>query len=52
MQIIRQVILLDHSALLFDSDVVLFQDPIPTILVSQNSDLVAQKDEGICAGFM
>ena len=52
MQIIRQVILLDYCALLFDSDVVIFKDPVSTILAYENYDLIAQKDAGICAGFM
>ena len=45
-QIILQVILLEYCAFLNDSDVVLFQNLISTILTFKDYDLIAQKGTG------
>lgn len=51
-KIIREVILLNCDVLLFDSDVILVQDPFPSLLSYPSYDIVAQKDILVCAGFM
>lgn len=51
-KIIREVILLNCNVLLFDSDVILVQDPFPSLLAYPSYDIVAQKDILVCAGFM
>ena len=51
-KIIRQAVVLNYNVLLFDSDVFLFQDPLPSILSLDDYDLIAQQDTSVCAGFM
>lgn len=51
-KIIREVILLNLQILLFDSDVVLMNNPLPPILNHTSYDIIAQKDKFVCAGFM
>ena len=51
-KIIRQAVLLGYNILLFDSDVLLFKDPLHPIVDLVDYDLVSQKDTSVCAGFM
>ena len=51
-KIIRQAVVLNFNVLLFDSDVFLFRDPLPSILSLHDYDLIAQQDTSVCAGFM
>ena len=51
-RIIREVLLLNCSILLFDSDVLLLKDPLPGILALDPVDMLAQKDERVNSGFV
>lgn len=51
-RIIREVLLLNCSVLLFDSDVLLLKDPLPGILALDPVDMLAQKDERVNSGFV
>lgn len=51
-KIIRQSVVIGYNILLFDSDVMFFQDPLPYIQSMEGFDLIAQKDLSVCAGFM
>ena len=51
--IIHTILAEKMSCLIFDSDVILFKDPLESSAVSYaNYDFVAQVDEHICTGFM
>ena len=50
--IVRTILEMDVGVLVFDSDVVIFKDPFTGLPKETNFDLIAQKDEVICAGFM
>ena len=51
-RIIREVLLLNCSCLLFDSDVILRKNPLPGILSRKHYDMLAQKDERVNSGFV
>ncbi|KAK8832681.1 hypothetical protein WA577_004076 [Blastocystis sp. JDR] len=51
-RIIREVLLLNCSCLLFDSDVILHKNPLPGILLRKHYDMLAQKDERVNSGFV
>ena len=50
--VIRDVVNLNYHVLYIDSDIILFQNPFPVLSNYRYYDLVAQKDDTLCAGFM
>lgn len=50
--IVRHVLSMGVGILVFDSDVVIFKEPFSGLPVNDEFDIIAQKDEHICAGFM
>ena len=50
--IVKHVLSMGVGILVFDSDVVIFQEPFSGLPKNDSFDIIAQKDEHICAGFM
>lgn len=50
--IVRDLLLLDLRVLYMDCDILLFKDPFPYLQQYEHLDMVAQRDETLCAGFM
>ena len=50
--IVRDLLLLDLRVLYMDCDILLFKDPFPYLQQYEHLDIVAQRDETLCAGFM
>lgn len=50
--IIRYILNMNVGVLIFDSDVVIFKDPFSGLPENDEFDIIAQKDEHICAGFI
>ena len=52
LKIILDVMSYGYDVLYMDSDVILFKDPFPYLYSIIGYDLIAQRDETICSGFM
>lgn len=50
--VILDILNADMRVLYMDSDVILFQNPFPHLRAFQSFDMVAQRDDTLCAGFM
>ena len=50
--IVRDLLSLDLRVLYMDCDILLFKDPFPYLQRYEHLDMVAQRDETLCAGFM
>lgn len=56
MLLINYILENNFSVFVIDSDIALFKNPLPLVLLHSNYDIVAQKElpnkKDICAGFM